>query len=201
MKTLIIYAHPGTKGHCSAILEELLQQLNERKKAYELIDLYKINYDPLLHENEHYTAGKKDISKENKRFQEMIRKSDNLIFIYPIWWSSMPAILKGWIDRVFTNHFAFKYVQMPIISKFIGGPIPKGLLKEKKSAVFTTIGAKKWQEWLVLGNRFKKIMSNDILRFCGIKNKVFTLDKCVGKCVGREKEIKKLVKKGLKYLE
>ena len=116
MKTLIIYAHPKTEGHCSTILYEVKKVMKEKKKKYDLIDLYKIKYDPILHDEEHYTAGEghRKVSKENKKFQKMIKDTNELIFIYPIWWGSMPAILKGFIDRVFTSHFAYQYK----------GPIP-----------------------------------------------------------------------------
>lgn len=201
MKTLIIYAHPKHKGHCSAFLDETIKQLKEKNQDYELIDLYKIKYDPVLHPDEHYTSGGRKVSKQNKEFQDKISKTNKIIFIYPVWWNSMPAILKGWFDRVFTNHFSFKYVNKPILSTINKGPVPEGLLKGKKSVIFVTSGAKKWQADIFLRNRFKKIISVDILKFCGIKSKVFHLAACTSDCKLREKEIKKIVRKGLKYLE
>ncbi len=57
VKTLVIYAHPQTKGYCPAIKEEVEKQLRANKIEYSLFDLYAMKYDPILHENEHYTAG------------------------------------------------------------------------------------------------------------------------------------------------
>ena len=200
MKNLIVYANPS-KGHCYAILQEVKKLLEKKKEEYEVIDLYKINYDPVLHKDEHYTAGNYHVSKENKKFQKMIKETNKLIFIYPVWWDTMPAIMKGFFDKIFTSHYAFKYVNMPIISKLINGPVPVGLLKDKKATVFVTTEAKKWQAKIFLRNRFKKIVSTDILKFCGIKSKVFHLAGCTTHCKNKEKEIKKLVKKGINYLE
>lgn len=190
MENLIIYAHPKTNGYCPKILEEVLKQLNSRKEKYDVIDLYKIKYDPVLHEKEHYTAGGYDISKQNKEFQNKIKKAKRLIFIYPIWWASMPAILKGFIDRVFVGRFAFKYVN----------GMPKGLLNGRKAVVFTTSGAPRFISWLTQGGSTVRGIKNMVLGFCGIKTKVFQLGSAQGYDPRRKKEIVKLVRKGLDYL-
>lgn len=190
METLIIYAHPKTKGYCPEIMSEVLKQLKIRGLKYDVIDLYKIKYDPVLHEKEHYTAGGYDVSKQNKEFQSKIKKAKKLIFIYPIWWASMPAILKGFIDRVFVGRFAFTYVN----------GVPKGLLKGRKAAIFTTSGAPKFFSWLFQGGSTIKGIKNMILGFCGIKSKVFQLGSAQEYNSKRKGEIRKLVKKGLDYL-
>ncbi|MDP7457809.1 MAG: NAD(P)H-dependent oxidoreductase, partial [Candidatus Woesearchaeota archaeon] len=91
MKTVIVYAHPQTPGHCPEILKEVEAYHKEHGIEYELLDLYKMKYDPVLHENEHYTAGEGhwDVSKENKRIRQLILDNNKLIFIYPVWWNSM----------------------------------------------------------------------------------------------------------------
>ena len=107
--TLIIYAHPNKEGNCGKILNFTEKTLKEKNIGYELIDLYENKYNPCLLDKEHYTSGKFEISEQNKAFQKQIQENKNIIFIYPIWWGSMPAILKGFFDRVFTSRFAFKY--------------------------------------------------------------------------------------------
>jgi len=189
-KTLIIYAHPNVDGHCPRILKEVKERLDERKADYEVIDLYSIKYDPVLHENELYSSGNRDVSKQNKEFQGKIKEADNLIFIYPNWWNDMPAMLKGFIDRVFVAGFAFEYEKGR----------PRGLLKGKKAAVFLTTGSPKWIFKIFEGSRAKKIISGDVLRFCGIKSEVFHIDKSHKIDEKRIMKIKKSVEKGLKYL-
>ncbi|MBI4453459.1 NAD(P)H-dependent oxidoreductase [Candidatus Woesearchaeota archaeon] len=163
MKTLIIYAHPDVKGHCSVFLDVTLKELKERKMDYKLVDLYKLKYDPVLKADELYSSGKTKISKENLAFQKDIAEADKLIFIYPLWWNNMPAILKGFFDRVFVPKFAFEFIK----------GIPNGLLNGKKAAVFITSGASTLVSFLFMGNRGKKAITKDVLGYCGIKTKVF----------------------------
>ncbi|MFH1400826.1 MAG: NAD(P)H-dependent oxidoreductase [Nanoarchaeota archaeon] len=198
MKTLIIYAHPDTGGHSAAILTEVEKQLKSAKTKYEIIDLYAIKYDPVLHEDEHYTAGKdrRNVSEQNKAFQSQIAAADKLIFIYPIWWNGMPAILKGWIDRVFTPYFAYKFVgKHPII-----GGRPVGLLKGKRAAIFTTTSSHRLVTALILRNRFKSNIRSDILGFFGIKARVWHIDKAFFVDDKQQRRIEKAVKRGLHWL-
>ncbi|MCK8638773.1 NAD(P)H-dependent oxidoreductase [Fructobacillus fructosus] len=73
---------------------------------------------------------RRDLDKDpyTAKYRDVVKKADFLIFIYPIWWSSMPAILKGLIDRVFVQGYAYRY----------NGVIPVALLKNKKAWIITT---------------------------------------------------------------
>jgi NAD(P)H dehydrogenase (quinone) len=210
MKILVIYAHPDSEGHCSAILSEVKQHLDQETSDYEIIDLYKMNYDPVLKGKELYGVKSTELSDVNKELQEKVSKADKLIFIYPIWWNSMPAILKGFFDRVFTSGFAFKYGPMipskirthllryPFVTRFdYGVPIP--LLKGKKAAVFLTTGAPKIA-FFITGNRFKKLIKRDILGFFGIKSKIYQIDNCKRINEHQIEKIKRTVNKGMKRL-
>jgi putative NADPH-quinone reductase len=108
----------------------------------------------------------------------------------------MPAVLKGFIDKVFTAHFAFKFVTMPVISKIMGG-IPRPLLKGKKAVVFLTTGSNWIAWWFFLRRRARKLMLTDILGFFGIKARVYHLGSCRIVDEGRILKIKKMVAKGL----
>ena len=195
MRTVIIYANPNPLGHCAHILSETKKQLQEVGEAFVLIDLYKANYDPVMHANEHYTNKGYDLSRQSMRFQNLIAESNKLIFIYPVWWNTMPAMMKGFFDKVFTAKASFKYVKLP----YLWFPIPKGLWTGKQAVVLQTTGARQWQTPF-LGFRFKSIPTKDILGFCGVKAKAFDLNNCTSKAETRMPEIEKLVKKGLKWL-
>jgi NAD(P)H dehydrogenase (quinone) len=183
--TLIIYAHPETKGHCSAILEEVTANLKQKSADFEVIDLYKIKYDPILHEEELYTSENHNVSKENKIFQEKISAAEHLIFIYPVWWADMPAILKGFFDRILTSGFAYKYVN----------GMPKGLLNGKTATAFITSGAPAFVIKFFLGNRPAKIIRQDIMKFCGIKAKVVQIGRCTKLDDKKAAEIRNIVRK------
>ena len=189
MKTLIIYAHPSTPGYCPTILKEVETKLKSTNEEYELLDLYKMNYNPILSEKEHYTAGFYDISKKNKVIQKKILDAKNLIFIYPVWWGSMPAILKGFFDRILTSHYAFQYSK--------NGSRVNGLLKGRNATVFITSGGPKIFT-LLASPAF--VIKFNILKFCGIKSKINIIGKCRKFDEARVPEIKKMVEKGLKFL-
>jgi NAD(P)H dehydrogenase (quinone) len=103
-----------------------------------------------------------EIGDDIKKIQKDITESNKLIFIYPIWWGTMPAVLKGFCDRVFTPGFAYKYINS----------IPRGLLKNKKALVLTTTGAPKIYN-IITGNKTSKGLTKNILKFCAIPAKSY----------------------------
>lgn len=186
---LIIYAHPNHEGHCGEILKNIKQKLDDKKINYKILDLYAMNYDPVLKSNELYTAGKHDISEENREIQKSIAAEDRFIFIYPTWWNNLPAILKGFIDRVFTSNFGYKYVNN----------IPCGLL-HGKALIFTSTGASKLLYNLFLGRRSIKVLAKDSLKFCGLKSRGLVIDRALKLDENQKIKINKTVEKGLKFL-
>ncbi len=189
MKSLVVFAHPGNKGHCTTILEEVRKTLKEKGIEHELIDLYKSQFNPVLSPEEH-SPGKKALSAEVKTIQHNISSSQSLIFIYPVWWGSMPAILKGFFDRVFTSGFAFKY----------DGPIPQKLLTGKRAIIFMTCGAPGILTKMKLANTAAFALKRDILGFCGIKTKIFLLGNARKYDDIQHEKIRNLVEKGISSL-
>jgi NAD(P)H dehydrogenase (quinone) len=189
-KTLVIYTHPNKKGFCGKILDHVERELKKKNASYELIDLYAINYDPVLKDHEHYTSGGYDVSDENKKFQEMITNAKNLIFIFPTWWQGPPAILKGFIDRVFTARYAFKFK----------GYIPIGLLKGRRAIIITSQGGPRIYQWLVTGDRAIKAIKKDVLEYCGIKTTSYAIGNARDLTDRKKHEIHKKVKKALKKI-
>jgi NAD(P)H dehydrogenase (quinone) len=194
MKVLIIYSHPDTVGFSSYSLEEVKRNLALRKVDFKVIDLYKINYDPVLKINELYTVGNREISLENKQFQQEIKNSDAVIFIYPIWWGGMPAILKGFMDRVFTPGFAFKYRNNKFF-KFI----PDKLLNDKKIIIFASSGAPRFV-YKILLEPIKLINKFVIFGLFSLKLKTYQIYGASSFKENRKREIEKVIKKGINWL-
>lgn len=169
-KNLIIYAHPESHGHGFEILTRVQDQIRDRGHEYLLIDLYKEQYNPVLKDDELYTVGHRAIAPDTKKYQELISAADTLIFIFPVWWGQMPAILKGFVDRTFTPGFAFKY------RKLIGPIyIPHGFFKHKRSVVFMTEGSP-WYFYLFgVARSPKKVIKRMIFDVVGLKVKFFEL--------------------------
>ncbi|KLU59360.1 general stress protein 14 [Peptococcaceae bacterium CEB3] len=157
MKVLIVYAHPNPESFNAAVLEHIKRGLTETSHNFTVIDLYQEGFDPVLR----FDAERKrrDLCQDpaTEKYRELVRQADHLIFIYPIWWSGPPAILKGFIDRVFVSEFAYTYE----------GNLPKGLLKNKTAWVVYTADSPGWYISLIRCNTEWTTMKRAVLKFCG----------------------------------
>ncbi|MFM7828676.1 MAG: NAD(P)H-dependent oxidoreductase [Actinomycetota bacterium] len=108
MKTLVVYAHPVDDSFNSAVRDAVVRSLKEGKHEVRLRDLYAENFDPFLSASEralHHTPP--STRPELGRDVEDLRWCEALVFVYPTWWSGLPAMLKGWIDRTWMNEVAW----------------------------------------------------------------------------------------------
>ncbi|MBC6971172.1 NAD(P)H-dependent oxidoreductase [Bacillus sp. Xin] len=190
MNILIVYAHPNPSSFNANILEHVQKGLQETDHSVTLLDLYKEQFNPVLIFNEDKRRRDLVYEEETERYRNLVKEADSFIFIYPIWWWGMPAILKGFIDRVFVAGFAYKYE----------GVMPKGLLIGKTAWVINTLDSPLWYVALLYRSADWVIIKKGILRFCGIrqiKRSVFQSIK-TSKVAKREKwllEIKEKAKK------
>ncbi|AKP67141.1 NAD(P)H-dependent oxidoreductase [Companilactobacillus ginsenosidimutans] len=107
MKT-IIYTHPYQDSFNHAIQETMEKIFADKHQESQVIDLYGDNFDPVMSRSElaKYSSGKTSDPLVSK-YQRMIADSDELVFIFPIWWHMYPAMLKGFIDKVMLHGFAY----------------------------------------------------------------------------------------------
>jgi len=163
MKVLIVYAHPNPQSFNHAILESFTKGLTEAKHTYEVIDLYAIKFNPVLSIEDLVKRSEGKVSDELKGHQEKISQAQGIVFIYPIWWYDPPAILKGWIDRVFSVGFAYMID--------IKEGKAWGLLKNQKALIINTAGGMEEDAKLTGStDALKKIEDDLIFRFCGIND-------------------------------
>ncbi len=135
MKT-IIFAHPWHGSFNKAILDSITGRYDEMKEEYTVIDLNKDGFNPVMTEEELalYSQGKSTDPLVEK-YQEILKKTDELTLIFPIWWMSMPASIKGFLDKVMLKNFAYESSKYGI----------KGLLNNIKTAkMITTAEAPKF---------------------------------------------------------
>ncbi len=129
MNYLIIYGHPNPKSFNHALKEALETALKQKGKVVTR-DLYAINFDPMLSAYDLSALQEGTIPNDLQEEQKYVEWADTLFFIFPLWWGGPPAILKGYIDRIFCKGFAYDHG-------------PKGLqqlLPGKKLQMITTIG-------------------------------------------------------------
>jgi NAD(P)H dehydrogenase (quinone) len=160
MKYLIVYAHPNPRSFNHAILETISGELKKKKKEFTVRDLYKIGFNPVLSTKDLEAVQNGAVPKDIKKEQSYISKADTLIVIFPIWWSAMPAMLKGYIDRVFSLGFAYDITEDAVV----------GLLKGKKVFLVSTTGATK-EDYEKMGAFKMMNMSMDmaIFQFSGME--------------------------------
>lgn len=159
MKHLIIYSHPNPASFNHAILETARKALEANGGEVAVRDLYAVNFDPALKGSDFEMLMSGNVPADINKEQDYIRWADNMVFIYPIWWVGMPAMIKGYIDRVFTPGFAFS----------IGANGIEKLLTGKKGVIFNTQGQPgEYYEACGMFDSLKKTSDFGIFEFCGI---------------------------------
>ena len=179
-KVLIITAHPSSAGHTHTIARAYEEASVAKGNMIEILDLYKTELQlPFLSfENVREMVPLDARSK----LQSKILWADELVFIHPLWWGWMPAIMKNFIDQCFETKFAFVYENKK----------PKGLLGPRHAKVFMTSGAPAWLYMFFL-SPFKTLWRKIVLEFCGIK---LTHIELLGSMAPvNEKRIEKFLKK------
>ena len=108
MRTLVIYVHPVEGSFTSSVRDAIIQHLPSQHHEVRVRDLYAENFDPFLSATEralHHTSP--TTRPELARDVEDLRWCEAIVFVYPTWWSGLPAMLKGWIDRTWMNEVAW----------------------------------------------------------------------------------------------
>src|SRR6188768_1179271 len=102
MKNLIIYAHPNPASLNHFFKQTILETLKQSTDEVIVRDLNEINFNPVLSLEDMNGQRMGKVAEDVQKEQDFITWADRIVFIYPIWWTGMPAIMKGYIDRVFS---------------------------------------------------------------------------------------------------
>ncbi|WP_196892560.1 NAD(P)H-dependent oxidoreductase [Aureivirga marina] len=162
MNHLIIYTHFNSDSFSKAIVTEIEKILKERGEVFKTIDLYADKFNPVFDEKDlGYMYGGEEAPEDIKKYQDLVSWADELTFVYPLWWGQMPAMLKGFIDRVFSNGFAFTYDESGA----------EGLFKDKSAKAFINTGAPyDYYKELGMHKSIKQVTDEAIFDFCGMKS-------------------------------
>jgi NAD(P)H dehydrogenase (quinone) len=162
MQILVILGNPGLGTFNHAIGETVVDTLQNNNHEVIFHDLYKENFDPVVQANEILQDGKhnKIINTHCKE----LANCDGIVIIHPNWWGQPPAIVKGWIDRVFRPGVAYEFLEGDS-----GEGVPVGLLKAQTAVVFNTSNTNEERENKFFHDPLEYIWKNCIFDLCGIK--------------------------------
>ena len=109
MRVLVIHAHPDSESFSHAILAATLDGLARAGHDATVIDLYALDYPGGLSRDEWraYETNSPVLDPLVAEHVALVRSADALVFVYPTWWSSVPAILKSWLERTMVMGLAF----------------------------------------------------------------------------------------------
>jgi NAD(P)H dehydrogenase (quinone) len=160
VKVLTVYAHPNPKSFNHAILEQFTKGLTEAEHTPDVVDLYGIDFDPCVRPADMAQFAGGQMPAEVIEQQQKVTEADGIALIHPIWGWSFPAILKGWMDRVFSYGFAYEAGERGV----------RGLLKDRKTLVISTAGGpEEFYESAGYMDAFIKTCDG-IFDVCGISN-------------------------------
>lgn len=168
MRVLVVYCHPCEESFNASIRDHAIRTLEESGHEVTLIDLYAEGFDPVMRADErrgYHTP------VENERpvqdHLDRLRRAEGLIFIYPTWWYGLPAMLKGWLDRVWVPHAVFR---MPEPGKPIRGNLPNIRL----IGAISTLGSPSWWWWFI-GMPGRRTLLTGLSVLCARRTKTFWL--------------------------
>lgn len=159
MRVLLVYCHPVPESFAGAIRNATLRGLQRAGHEVELIDLYGEGFNPILSAEEHRAY--LESGPEGHPVPEharLIAWAEGLVFVYPTWWYGLPAMLKGWLDRVWTPGLAF---DLPAD----GGPITSLVRHIRKIGVANTCGAPHWYS-ILIGQPGRKTLLRGVRALC-----------------------------------
>ncbi len=144
MRALVVYCHPDPASFTAAIRDLVLEKLAQAGAEVRLLDLYARGFSPALSQPEWqgYLACPDNIAPVAEDVAAL-RWCDTLIFVYPTWWYGLPAMLKGWLDRVLLPDVAF------LMPDGANRTIRPGLHNITRLGVFTTGGASRLLTFLI----------------------------------------------------
>jgi NAD(P)H dehydrogenase (quinone) len=152
MNVLVVYCHPCPESFTAAVRDTALAALRQAGHEVRLVDLYASGFDPVMSTAErrgYHEAGFNEIPVAEQLAE--LRWCEALVFVYPTWWYGQPAMLKGWLERVWVPHATFT---MPAPGK----PIGRVLTNIRAITVVSTLGSPWWWWTFVMGAPGRRIL-------------------------------------------
>ena len=198
MKIVVVLGHPSGDSYCAAIFDAIISAL-EAQSAHSVtaIRLADEKFTTAMSSAERaaYETDAPLISDETKRHAEVLKQAEALVFVYPTWWSGLPAQLKGWLDRVFVLGVAFRFNN--------NGKIRPNMQNVRHIIGVSTYGSP-WRYVKLINDNGRRTLTRAIRMSTGLRTRtmwcgIYALDTCTQH--QREKFIVDTTQKIVKRLE
>ncbi|MEO8239790.1 MAG: NAD(P)H-dependent oxidoreductase [Flavobacterium sp.] len=157
-KILIINGHPNPESFNFALAESYYKGAIAAGAQVETITIAKLKFNPNL---QFGYKKRMDLEPDLLESWEKIKNADHLVWVHPVWWGGLPAITKGFIDRLFLPGMAFQYRENSVWWD--------KLLKGKTAHIITTLDQPGWYYRLIYARPSVNQLRKTVLEFCGIK--------------------------------
>lgn len=190
MNTLIVFNHPYAGSYCNAILESAQSALSDSGQSCDLIHLDNDRFNPVMSADDLAAFAKahklgaealKGLDAQILSYAKKLQHTEHLVLIFPIWWELMPAMMKGFIDKLIFPAIAYEYTD--------AGAIKLALTKLQKVTIITTMNTPKSVYRVTFGNAIQRALVKGTFEMIGCKSvKWINLDRV--KFVSHEKRQK-----------
>lgn len=164
MKTLVVYNHPYDGSFCHALLEETIATAKEAGGEVDVIDLDKSDFNPVMSSDDLLGFIKHQaVDSQAQAYINKLKEADHLVMIFPIWWELMPAMTKGFIDKVIFPGGVYDYTKS-------GYGMVSKLEKLKSVTIVSTMNTPKSIYRFVYGDAIQRALVRGTFKKVGIKD-------------------------------
>jgi NAD(P)H dehydrogenase (quinone) len=156
-KILIIDGHPNKDSLNFALAESYMKGAKSGSAETRKIRIADIKFNPNL---EYGYQKRTELESDLLDAFELIKWADHLVWVYPVWWGGFPALMKGFIDRLFLPGFTYQPIENSLQWT--------KLLKGKTARIITTLDQPSWYYKLMYGSPSTNQLKRSILEFCGV---------------------------------
>lgn len=169
MRLLTVHAHPVPESFGTAVHKRFCEAATRAGHEVRSLDLYAMGFDPVLTTEERRTYMDRDASRAGiEEHLALLKWAEGLVFVYPTWWYSLPAMLKGWLDRVLVPYdtFEIKPGLHPVVAKLDNIRLVGGI---------STYGSPDWWIRWIIGDPGRKVILRGVRPICARRCRTFWL--------------------------
>lgn len=157
MRILVICGHPDASSFSAALARAYCEAASDAGHEVQHLYLGELSFDPILH---HGYRQVQPLEPDLVDAQARLSWAQHVVFVYPVWWGGVPALLKGFLDRLLLPGYGFRYRK--------NSNLWDGLLKSRSARLIATLDTPSWYFRWIWGAPAHRQMRDTVLKFCGI---------------------------------